>query len=93
MALGAQRQTVLWMVLRESLVLVLLGGVAGSLASWAAMELAEKQLASMLYGLRPTDPLTAVIALSILLLTALAASYWPARRAASVDPIIALRQE
>ncbi len=93
MALGAQRSRVLWMVLRESLALVLLGATLGALASFGAFRLAEKQLVTMLYGLRPGDPTSALLAMFLLLLAAGVAAYWPARRAASVDPMVALRHE
>ena len=89
MALGARGRSVLWLVLREALLLVAIGLVAGVLASLAV----TKTAASLLYELKPNDPLT--IALATLLLAAVAAlaGYVPARRAAKVDPMIALRDE
>ena len=89
MALGAQRQDVLKLVLRHGVLLVALGvglGVAGALGLTGF-------LSSLLYGVKPTDPLT-FIAVSLLLTgVALIASYIPARRATRVDPMVALRYE
>ncbi|MEO8727445.1 MAG: ABC transporter permease [Acidobacteriaceae bacterium] len=89
MALGAQRKELLWMVLRESLLLAVVGLAVGIPASF----LLARALKSMLYGLPPTDPVTFAIALAGIIIIILAASYLPGRRAASVDPIQALRTE
>jgi predicted permease len=89
MALGAQGRSVLWLVLREALLLVVIGLVVGVLASLAV----TKTAASLLYELKPNDPLTIVLATLILSAVALIAGYLPARRAARVDPMIALRDE
>jgi predicted permease len=89
MALGAPGRSVLWLVLREALVLVVIGLVVGVLASLVL----TKTAASLLYELKPNDPLTIALATSLLLAVALLAGYLPARRAARVDPMIALRDE
>jgi ABC-type antimicrobial peptide transport system permease subunit len=89
MALGADRGTVVRMILGRSLGLVALGLAAGVPATlWAV-----RPLASLLYGLEPTDVSTLAAGAAVLLATALAASYIPARRAARIDPIAALRIE
>jgi predicted permease len=88
-AVGAQRQNVLWLVLRETLALALLGIAIGIPTALAATRL----VATMLFGLSPSDlPTIAVVSL-LLLLVALFAGYLPARRASSIDPIVALRTE
>lgn len=89
MALGAQRGQVLWMVLRESLGVSLAGVALGLLLSYAGARL----MRSMLFGLQPGDPFTFVVALLGITMVAVAAGLIPARRAASVDPMIALRWE
>lgn len=89
MALGAPARAVSWLVLREALALVLGGVFIGVLASLFLTRLAE----SLLFGLKPTDPLTLTVAPLLLLAVAILASYLPARRAARVDPLLALRVE
>src|SRR5215213_152018 len=89
MALGAQGRSVLWLVLREALVLVVIGLVVGVLASLAA----TKTAASLLYELKPNDPVTIALATLLLAAVAAVAGYVPARRAARVDPMVALREE
>jgi putative ABC transport system permease protein len=89
MALGAKKADVRRMVLRQGLRLTLIGvvlGVAGALAL-------TRVLASLLYGVSPTDPLTLVLVSLLLVGIALLASYLPARRAARIDPMAALRYE
>jgi predicted permease len=88
-ALGAQRENVLRLVLRETLALTLLGIVIGIPSAFAATRL----IASMLFGPSPFD-LSAITGVSLLLLlVALFAGYIPARRASAIDPIVALRAE
>ncbi len=89
MALGASSASVQWMVLRRSLLLVGLGLAAGVPLSLVV----TRSIASMLFGLSPADPATIVTAVLVLLVAALAACYLPARRAARVDPMTALRHE
>jgi predicted permease len=89
MALGAQRSQVLWMILRESLLLSATGIVVGLPIAIASSRL----LRSMLFGLNPGDPVTFAAALVGITLVVLAASAIPARRASSVDPMVALRYE
>jgi predicted permease len=89
MALGAQRLDVIWLVLREALALVVAGVGIGLLASLAATRTAS----TLLYGLEPNDPTTIAAATLLLLAVAALAGYLPARRAARVDPMTALREE
>ena len=89
MALGAQRGEVLWMFLAESLSVAALGLALGIPASLAV----ARTLRSMVYGLSPSDPLTILLALAGIASVTLAAAIFPARRAASIDPMRALRME
>jgi ABC-type antimicrobial peptide transport system permease subunit len=89
MALGAGRRDVLRLALGQSLRLVCLG-VALGLAGGAAV---SRALSSLLFGLSPFDPIAYVSVSLFLIVVALAASYLPARRAAMVDPMVALRHE
>jgi predicted permease len=89
MALGARGQSVIWLVLREALTLVVIGLVLGVVASLALTRTA----ASLLYELKPNDPLTIAMATLLLAGVALFAGYLPARRASKVDPMVALREE
>ena len=89
MAFGAERSDVLAMVLRQGLALIGAGLAAGFVASLALTRL----LSSLLFEVRPTDLATSSAVAVLLAAVALTASYLPARRAASVDPMIALRYE
>jgi putative ABC transport system permease protein len=88
-ALGARPAQVLVPVVREGLVLALLGVGIGLLAALAA----SRALSGFLFDVRPTDPLTFATVATVLLAVAFAASYIPSRRALRVDPITALRAE
>jgi len=88
-ALGAEKGRVRWMILRETFVLVLCGIAIGIPSSLAASRL----IASMLFGLSPSDVTTIVTSCLLLLAVAFVAGYLPARRASSIDPILALRTE
>ena len=89
MALGARRVDVIWLVLREALALVGAGVVIGLLASLAATQTAW----TFLFGLEPNDPPTIAAATLLLIAVAALAGYLPARKAARVDPMAALRDE
>ncbi len=89
MALGARRSEVVWMVLKESMLLVGVGLAAGVPASF----LLNRYVSSQLYSVQPTDIWTALAALGILSAVAAGAGLLPARRASTIDPIIALRYE
>src|SRR5438067_2492382 len=88
-ALGAQQGSVRWMILRETFMLTLFGIAIGIPSGLAATRL----IASMLFGLSPSDLSTIVTACLLLLAVAFVAGYLPARRASSIDPILALRTE
>src|SRR5208283_3053408 len=88
MALGAQRVDILKLILGKGFVLAAVGIVTGVLlAAFGAT-----MMASLLYGVRPHDPAVFLAVPSLLLAVAILASYIPARRAAKVDPMIALRE-
>ena len=89
MALGANRSAVVGMVLREALAQGVVGILIGIPAAFAATQLVANQL----YGVSPTDPQHSAIAALVLILCIAIAGYVPARRAAKVDPMVALRCE
>lgn len=88
-ALGAQRSDVIGMIMREAAVLLMLGVVLGA----ALALVAARTAASLLYGLKPHDPLTLALAVFALATVAALASFLPAHRAARLDPMAALREE
>ena len=88
-ALGAERENILWIVLRETLALALLGLAIGVPCALAASRL----VAGMLFGVSPNDLSTMAAVSVLLLIVALVAGYFPARRASVIDPTVALRSE
>jgi predicted permease len=89
MALGADRSNVRWLVMRETLLLVLGGILLGVPIALAGRSLVE----SMLYGLHGTEFVSLLLSITLLLAAALLAGFLPAHRAAKVDPMVALRYE
>jgi ABC-type antimicrobial peptide transport system permease subunit len=89
MALGADRQAILQMILRETGWLALFGVAIGLAAAYAA----TRYVQSMLYGIAPRDVTTFAEAAVVLIAVAALAGYLPARRAARVDPMVALRHD
>jgi macrolide transport system ATP-binding/permease protein len=89
MALGAQRRAVYELIMKEAARLTAIGIVGGLIASLGAAVL----IRGLLFGVQPWDVATLVCVSAVLSFTALLASYIPARRAAKVDPIVALRYE
>ncbi len=89
MAIGAERLDVLKLILREAGLLTVTGLVIGAGLAFGAAQAAK----SLLYGLKPRDPLTLVAAVVVLSAVAAFASFWPAYRASKLDPLIALRYE
>jgi putative ABC transport system permease protein len=88
-ALGAQRGEVLWMVLKQGIMLAGVGAGAGLVGAW----LFRRAVAQLVFGISPADPTTFFTAAVLLIAFAAVASYMPARRAAKVDPMVALRYE
>ena len=89
MALGAEQRGVLWLILKDALVLV----VAGALVGIPIALSLSTFVSSLLYGITPRDPLSTTAAVAVLVAIAIFASYLPARRASRVDPNIVLRYE
>jgi ABC-type antimicrobial peptide transport system permease subunit len=87
MALGASRRTILTLVLGQGLYTAAIGIAVGIGAAFVA----TRAMASLLYGLSATDPVTFAAVAVVLVVVALLASYLPARRATKVDPMVALR--
>jgi ABC-type antimicrobial peptide transport system permease subunit len=89
MALGARRANVAWLVMREVLLLVGTGAAIALPAAWGLTRFVRSQL----YDIQPNDPLIIAASVGLLAIVAVMAGYLPARRAARVDPIQALRYE
>jgi len=88
-ALGAERWQIIWMVLREVLVLVASGLAIGLLCAWSALSTIQ----SYVFGMKPADPLATLLAAGILITASVLAAFAPALRASQVDPMTALRHE
>ncbi len=88
-ALGAQRRRVMWMVLREVLVLAAIGLTMGLAAAWETSHF----VASFLFGVKANDPAAMLVSVGVLIAAALTAGYAPAWRASRIDPMVALRHE
>ncbi|HUE43245.1 MAG TPA: ABC transporter permease [Candidatus Sulfotelmatobacter sp.] len=89
MALGARKTSVLWLILRETMILVTMGIAIGVPAAYVL----SRYVTSQLYGVSPTDVSTGLAALAILAAVAAFSGFVPARRASSIDPLTALRHE
>ena len=89
LAIGARQQSVVWMMVRETLLLVAVGAVLGTLASLGVNHF----IAAQLFGVTPRDPAAIAVALSVLGCVTLIAGYLPARQASRIDPVQALRAE
>jgi ABC-type antimicrobial peptide transport system permease subunit len=89
MALGAQSGSVLWLILKECLLLLGIGVAVGVPVTLGAGQLVQSQL----FGLSPSDPFTVATAVLSIAVVTLLAAYLPARRASRVDPVVALRFE
>jgi len=89
MALGAERRSVLRLIVSQGMRLTLLGVVLGAAGAWAL----TRFLSGFLFGVPPRDPATFVLVSLLLVIVSVLASYIPARRATRVDPMVALRYE
>jgi predicted permease len=89
MALGARKASVLWLILRETMILVTIGIAIGMPAAYVL----SRYVSSQLYGVTPTDTSTGLAALAILAAVAALSGFLPARRASTIDPLTALRHE
>lgn len=93
MALGAEHSSVVAMILRESLVLVAIGIVIGVPVALVSSRAASRVLSDLLFGVKPADPFNLGFAIAIMVGVSLMAGFVPARRAAHLDPMTALRSE
>jgi ABC-type antimicrobial peptide transport system permease subunit len=89
MALGAQRSDVLFLILKSAGLLLGIGLAAGLISSWFA----TRAVKSFLFGVTEHDPVTVIVVCALLIACGLIAALVPARRAASIDPMQALRME
>ena len=89
MALGAQQKQIIWLMVREGLVLSLAGAAIGIALARASAHF----LSNMFHGIAPTDPFTFLIVLTLLILSTILGSFLTARRASRLDPLIVLRHE
>lgn len=89
MALGAQRSSILWLILRQGLILSSVGLVVGTTAAIALTRL----ISGLLFGVTPADPLTFAAVAAVLLAVAVGATLLPALRGTGIDPLPALRAE
>jgi putative ABC transport system permease protein len=89
MALGARQSDAIWMVVGETLLTTAYGLCIGLVLAWAAC----RAVSTMVFGITPRDPLMFCFSCLLVVIIALLASYVPARRAAKVDPMVALRHE
>jgi predicted permease len=89
MALGASARNIMWLVLRQSLVMIFVGVSVGIIAALAAGRVLERSVE----GMQKIEPMSFVVMIPVLIVAALSASFVPARRASRVDPMSTLRQE
>jgi predicted permease len=89
LAIGARPPAVIWMVVREMLVLVAAGAALGT----AGAAVASRHIRSQLFGVSPGDAIATLVAVLVLVAATLAAAYLPARRASRIDPVVALRHD
>jgi ABC-type antimicrobial peptide transport system permease subunit len=89
MALGAERQRIVWMVLREVLALGAAGLAVGLAVAWATSRFVK----SFLFGINPNDPWSVAVAVAMLIAVAIVAGFVPAWTASRIDPMAALRHE
>lgn len=89
MALGAERRRIVWMVMREVLAFAAIGLAVGLACAWTTLS----AIKSFIFGMKPADPLTILMATAILLAALIAAGLAPATRASRIDPVNALRHE